>query len=64
MSDQEIFKIDQSIDRQENCEGYMTSACCNAQIVYGDICNECQEHTDCECIDCDEIDCPNRNSLN
>lgn len=64
MNNLEIFKIDEPFDKQKDCQGYVTSTCCSAGIIYGDLCTQCQEHTDCECVDCDEIDCPNRNSLN
>ena len=39
-----------------DCEGTGEtegSNCCGAQIVLGDICFDCMEHTDNECPECD-----------
>jgi hypothetical protein len=60
--DHQIFPA--PLDRQEDCDGYISSNCCGARIIFGDICTDCQEHCDCQCDDCDETDCLNRNSLN
>lgn len=36
------------------CEGFRRSDCCNALICdETDICSLCQEHSDCQCEDCD-----------
>jgi hypothetical protein len=42
----------------EKCEGSCSSNCCGANIILGDICEECGEHCATQCEDCDE-DCPN-----
>jgi len=38
----------------KNCEGPTLSNCCGAKIIMGDLCNDCKEHCDTQCSDCDE----------
>lgn len=40
-------------DPCEGCEGLETSSCCGASIIWGDICNDCKEHCDTQCADCE-----------
>ncbi len=38
------------------CMGWCLSACCGASIIYEDICKNCGEHCDSQCVDCPDID--------
>jgi hypothetical protein len=37
----------------KNCEGEELSNCCNAPIIWGDICEDCKEHCDNQCEECE-----------
>ena len=37
----------------DECEVAHTSCCCNAEIIMGDICADCREHTDDCCDECE-----------
>jgi len=39
------------------CDGWKRSVCCDAPIYEDtDICSECGEHTECQCVDCEDIE--------
>lgn len=40
----------------DDCEIAHTSCCCNAEIIMGDICADCREHTDDCCDECEDSD--------
>ena len=53
----ELFRyLDQKGEPCEDCENNNLSDCCNAPVIWGDICRDCGEHCGTMCDDCEYKD--------
>jgi len=39
-----------------NCDKAGTSDCCNANIIWSDICSDCKEHCSDACEECEDFE--------
>jgi hypothetical protein len=42
--------------KYSKCDGWKTSACCGASLIYGYMCADCGEWSESQCVGCEDID--------